>query len=122
MKVTFEDFGNVGVFTFNGEITSKHEDDLKIILMKAIHGIDRAILNFKKVSKIDLRCIQLFNRAYCTSIRLKNPIILTEIPGNYLPEIFNCRITDNINYSRNINLLSGFDKTAYKKERITYGI
>jgi hypothetical protein len=47
MNVTFENLGNVGVFTFNGEITSKHEDDLKIILMKAIHSIDRAILNFR---------------------------------------------------------------------------
>ncbi|MCK5506688.1 MAG: hypothetical protein KAJ10_16100, partial [Thermodesulfovibrionia bacterium] len=122
MNVTFENLGNVGVFTFNGEITSKHEDDLKIILMKAIHSIDRAILNFKEVTGIDSKCIQLFKRAYCASIRLKNPVILTEIPRNYLSEIFNCKIKNNINYSPDINMRSDCNKPAYKRERSTYGI
>ena len=89
MNYTFEQSGRVGIFTFTGELTSKYDDSLKLLLMKAIHSIDRAVLNFKSVSKIDLKCLQLIRTAYCTSVRLKNPIILTEIPKNHLAQIFN---------------------------------
>jgi anti-anti-sigma regulatory factor len=84
---TFEQVGTVGVFTFRGELTVYHEDTLKMVLMKAIHSMDRGVLNFKKVTQIDLKCLQLIKQAYLTSIRLKNPLILTEVPQNYLVAI-----------------------------------
>ena len=94
MNVSFEELDNVGIFTFKGEITTTQEDDLKMLLMRAIHGIDRAVLNFRKVTRIDIVCRELLRKAYCTSIRLKNPIIMTEVPKNYLSEIFNCNISN----------------------------
>lgn len=99
MEYTFEQSGRVGIFTFTGELTSKYEDNLKLLLMKAIHSIDKAVLNFKSVSNIDLKCLQLIRTAYCTSVRLKNPIILTEIPRNHLPQIFNCRFNKNFDHN-----------------------
>jgi anti-anti-sigma regulatory factor len=107
MKVSFEELGHVGIFTFKGELTTKQEDDLKILLMRAIHGIDRAVLNFRKVTRIDFTCRELLRKAYCTSIRLKNPIIMTEVPQNYLPEILSCGTDD-----------TGFSYFGNTKERL----
>ncbi|MBI5057924.1 MAG: hypothetical protein HZB61_15040 [Nitrospirae bacterium] len=87
MNCEFEQFQRVGIFTFCGEITSECEDDLKMVLMKAIHGIDRAVLNFKKVSRIDFKCLHLIKQAYSTSVRLKNPLILTNMPEDYSSEL-----------------------------------
>lgn len=92
---TFEQLDNVGVFNLFGELTSEHEDELKLLLMRAIHSIDHAVLNLKKVSGIDRTCLTLLRKAYCTSIRLKSPIILTEVPGNYVHEIYNCETSDS---------------------------
>ena len=99
MNYTYEQSGSVGIFTFTGDLTSKYEDSLKLLLMKAIHSIDRAVLNFKSVSSIDLKCQQLIRTAYYTSVRLKNPMILTEIPENHLSQIFNCRFNKNFDFN-----------------------
>ena len=90
MKVKHESFENIGIFTLSGNISSEHEDHLNLLLMKAVHGLHKSVLNFKGVNKINRNCLKLLNRAYCTSLRLKNPIILTEIPETYLPDIFSC--------------------------------
>jgi anti-anti-sigma regulatory factor len=94
INFTFEQFSNVGIFNLNGELTSEHEDELKLLLMRAIHSLDRAVLNMKKVSRIDLTCFNLLRKAYCTSLRLKNPIILTEVPRDYINDIYICDIED----------------------------
>ena len=102
MNFTFEQFNHVGIFNLMGELTAAHEDELKLLLMRAIHGVDRAVLNMKKVTRIDSACFKLLRKAYCTSLRLKNPIILTEVPRNYITEIYNCDISDTmeINWSQ----------------------
>ncbi len=82
--------GNIGIFAFNGELNSEHERDLTLILMKAIYNTDRAVLNLKKVTEINSNCLQLLNTAYCTSIRLKKPLIITEIPKKYLSDMYKC--------------------------------
>jgi anti-anti-sigma regulatory factor len=89
--------GNIGIFAFNGELSSEHENDLTLILMKAIHNSDRAVLNLKEVTKINSTCLQLLNTAYCTSIRLKKPLILTEVPKKYLSDMYNCSSGKRIN-------------------------
>ncbi len=94
INFTFEQFNNVGIFNLIGELTSEYEDELKLLLMRAIHGTDRAVLNMKKISKIDLTCFNLLRKAYCTSLRLKNPIILAEVPMDYINEIYKCDIAD----------------------------
>lgn len=87
MNYTFEQVGRVGIFILRGELTGDCEDSLKIVLMKAIHSMDRAVLNFKKIAWIDPKCLQLIRQAYFTSVRLKNPLILTDVPQNYLPDM-----------------------------------
>jgi len=94
INFTFEQFNNVGIFNLSGELTAEHEDELKLILMRAIHSMDRAVLNLKKVTSIDMRCFSLLRKAYCTSLRLKSPIILTEVPGTYINEIYKCDSSD----------------------------
>jgi anti-anti-sigma regulatory factor len=89
MEVTFEQVGTVGIFKFRGELTGDHEENLKLILMRAIHSIDRAVLNFKKVTWIDLECLQLVKQAYLTSVRLKNPLILIEVPKSCSSDMVN---------------------------------
>jgi len=91
MKIKHESFENVGIFTIIGDISSEHEDNLKMLLMKAVNGISRPVLNLRGVNKISSNCLKLLNKAYCTSLRLKNPIIMTEVPEMYLPEIFSCK-------------------------------
>ena len=95
MKVKHESFKNVGIFTISGDISSEHEDSLKLLLMNAVHGVNRSVLNFRDVNRINRNCHRLLNKAYRTSLRLKNPIIITEIPETYLPEIFSCETPDS---------------------------
>ncbi len=90
MEVNFRQHDNVGIFTFHGELTDLHTENLQLILIRAIHGIDRAVLNFKTVTRIDTSCLKLLRTAYCTSLRLKNPLILTEVPEHCLPDLFGC--------------------------------
>jgi len=97
MELIFEQVDTVGVFNFSGELTREHEDNLKIALMKAIHGTDKAVLSFKKVTRIDLKCLQLLKQAYFTSIRLRNPLILTNLHQDYLKKVSH-HIDDNVDY------------------------
>jgi len=94
INFTFEQFSNVGIFNLNGELTAEHEDELQLLLMRAIHGMDRAVLNMKKVTRIDCTCFNLLRKAYCTSLRLKSPIIITEVPRDYINEIYKCDVSD----------------------------
>jgi anti-anti-sigma regulatory factor len=92
MEFTFEQVGTIGIFSLRGALTGDNEDHLKIILMRAIHSIDRAVLNFKRVTQIDLKCLQLIKQAYFTSVRLKNPLILIDVPQIYLSDMVENKI------------------------------
>lgn len=91
MKVKHESYKNIVIFNISGDMSSEHEDNLKLLLMKAVHCENRSVLNFRDVNRINRNCLKLLNKAYCTSLRLKNPIIITEIPETYMPEIFSCK-------------------------------
>ena len=90
INLHYEESGGVGIFSLSGELTADHEDDLKIVLMRALYSNERAVVNFKDVSKIDHYCIKLVKNAYCTSIRLRNPIIITGIPQEHIDQVFDC--------------------------------
>jgi hypothetical protein len=47
------------------------------------------VLNFKKVTRIDRKCLQLLKQAYLTSVRLHNPLILINLQENYLERVSN---------------------------------
>lgn len=92
LHYTFEKLGNIGVFAFSGKLTGHNKNDLEALLMRAIHSLDRAVLNFKSVSKIEHSCLNLLKMAYVASLRMKNPLILTEVPGEYQKELMSCEM------------------------------
>lgn len=113
MKLVYEQIGAVGIFDFSGELTCEHEDNLKLALMRALHGMDRAVLNFKTVTLIDGTCLQLIKEAYYTSVRLKNPLILINLQQNYLTKILHRADDDHAAYSLNTDKEdNGIDKEA----------
>lgn len=71
--------GDIGIYTVNGEITIENQDELALILMKAIHGMDFAIFDLSGVTRIDTVCCRLLDKAYNISARFKKPLILTGI-------------------------------------------
>ncbi len=99
MNFSFEKYEDVGIFKLTGHITADHEDTLKLMLMRAVHSMDRAVLNLKDVSVIDSRCLRLLKKAYRMSVRLKNPIILTEVPAQYITEIFDREIKPPVKHA-----------------------
>ena len=104
MNILFEQQGNTGIYNFNGTIGKRYENDLRDLLIHAIHGMDRAVLNFKNVTKIDKQCRNLLKTAYCTSLRLRNPLILTNVPKVYLSDLFSCNMQTDADMSNNRKL------------------
>ena len=94
IQYTFEQKNNVGLFNVRGELTENHKDELQLLLMRALHGVDRAVLNLRDVTRIDFTCLNLLRKAYCTSLRLKSPIIITAVQQSHLGDLFNCDIND----------------------------
>lgn len=84
----FERKEGFGIVTFSSDLTKNNEKDLNLLLMRAINGIDRAVLNMRNVVKIDVECMKLLQEAYHTSLRLKNPMIVTGLSANYRRELF----------------------------------
>jgi anti-anti-sigma regulatory factor len=84
----FEKVGNVGLYYLRGKLTSDKEDSLKLLLMRALHRTDRAVINLRDVSCIDDSCMKLLIRAYKISLRMKKLLIIAEPPEDYMEEIF----------------------------------
>ncbi len=118
MSYKFEQSGNIGIFDLNGELSSEHENDLSALLLKAIYGIERAVLNLKEVTKISTSCLQLLNRGYCTSLRLKRPIILTAVPKRYISGLYNCDTGECTGYPLNIETCKINLKEKVEKESL----
>ena len=117
MKIKHESFENVGVFKISGDVSSDHEDSLKLLLMKAVNGINRSVLNLSGVNSISRNCLKLLNKAYCTSLRLKNPIIMTEVPDAYLPDIFSCKSLNS-----DVVILKNKTKRVTEKSGVLNGV
>ncbi len=98
MDYAFKQTEGIGIYSFNGELTKKNKETLQLLLLRAIHSIDRVVFNFKNVGKIDAQCLELLRRAYCTSVRLNNPVIMTYIPTFYMSEILRCGADKAINH------------------------
>lgn len=90
IDLQYENSGGVGIFSLSGELTGDREDDLKLVLMRALYSTERAVIDFKNVSIIDDSCITLLKNAYCTSVRLRSPIIMTGISPQCAETIFEC--------------------------------
>ncbi|UCH82219.1 MAG: hypothetical protein JSW20_06180 [Nitrospiraceae bacterium] len=95
MKVRHESSEHIEIFYLSGDINTDSEDNLKLLLMKAVHSLNRSVINFRDITYINHKSLKLLNKAYHTSIRLNNKIIMTEIPRNYISEIFYCELLKN---------------------------
>jgi len=71
----YEQYENVGIFTFVNDISDLHLDELKDLLMQSIEKMDRVVLNFRSEIKMDKRAREMFKSAYRASERLRKPII-----------------------------------------------
>lgn len=87
MNCGFEEKEGFGIFTFSSDLTNKHEKDLNLLLMRAIHSTERAVLNMCSVARIDAACMKLLQKAYHTSLRLKTPLIVTGLSTKYRSEL-----------------------------------
>jgi anti-anti-sigma regulatory factor len=112
VDMQYEENGDVGIYNLSGRLTTEREDDLKLLLMKALYRTDRAVVNLRDVTTIDHSCIRLLNKAYCTSIRLKSPIIITGAPQEYVDWIFECHEKKDGNF----HLFSDYSLMLTEKE------
>lgn len=104
INFTLQELNNVRIFNLFGELNTEHEDELSLLLMKAIHSVDhRSVLNLNNITRIDLKCLNLLKKAYCTSVRLKNPLIFTKVPEDYMSDIYDCENIDTQVHSFSIN-------------------
>jgi len=110
-----EKVGKVGIFSLSGKLSANHEDDLKVILMRALYASERAVINFKDISTIDHSCINLLKKAYCTSLRLKRPFIMTGLPQGYEEMISACN--ENLDGSIHFNASHSLHQTSHETSR-----
>ncbi len=92
MKVDLTQSGGIGILTLDGKLTSEHQDELKTLLMKALHNFDHIVLNLGRVASIDLTCNDLLCSAYKKSIELDKSMRLVGISSaevNCSPAQFN---------------------------------
>ncbi|MEW6739359.1 MAG: STAS domain-containing protein [Nitrospirota bacterium] len=75
----FEKTGDFGILTFDGEITAQHADRLKEALMVSLDNAEHVVVNFEKVSEIDVDCLCLFYTTWGMLARLKKRLTLTGI-------------------------------------------
>lgn len=72
----YEQYENVGIFTFVNDISKPDIDELKDLLMQSIEKLDRVVLNFRTEIKMDQWAREMFKSAYRASERLKKPVII----------------------------------------------
>jgi len=78
---------NVSIFNLYGDLSSEQESELNLLLMRAIHGNDRAVVNLKHITGADTACLIMLRDAYTASRRIKNPIIFTGVRKEYEEDI-----------------------------------
>lgn len=59
--------GNAGVLRLDGELTVRHAEEVKAVLMESLDQVDLVELKFTDVTEIDLSCLQLLCSACMTS-------------------------------------------------------
>jgi len=87
VEYTYERIGDIGLFNLNGDLVKSCIGDLKVLLMRAVYADEKAVINLRNVQTIDMVCLNLLRDAYWTSIRLRKPIIITEVPERYIEHI-----------------------------------
>jgi anti-anti-sigma factor len=71
LNFKFEKAGDFGILSFDGELTAQHADRLKEALMVSLDNAEHVVVNFEKVSEIDVDCLFLFYTTWGMLARLK---------------------------------------------------
>ncbi|MCC6346047.1 MAG: STAS domain-containing protein [Nitrospirales bacterium] len=74
MRFAFEQSGDIGLLSCNGELTLHTTGELKAALMKALDSVDHLVCNLEKVPVIDSACFQLLCMAHRISKSLNKRI------------------------------------------------
>ncbi len=82
MSIIFEQTGNQGDLTLDGDLTLSQAGELRTLLIKALINADRVVLDFGSVTDIDLSALQLLCSAHRSAVRLNKQLIFSgEWPG-----------------------------------------
>ncbi len=83
IRSTFERSGSEGVLTFDGELTLKHVDEIRVAFIKALIDANHVEIDFRNVTEADLSCLQLLCSAHRTSMKLNKRLNLVgSLPKN----------------------------------------
>jgi anti-anti-sigma factor len=107
MDFSIEQSGSVGVMTIGGELTVQHADELKAALMRSLDAVDHLILNFDRVTEIDLSCLQLLCSAHRTSAKLRKQLTIAGNHCNMLKQVI-----EAAGYSRHIGCAFDCNKSC----------
>ncbi|MBF0560214.1 MAG: anti-sigma factor antagonist [Nitrospirae bacterium] len=77
MRFTFEKSGTAGHLTLDGELTTERADYVKEALLMAINNADFLVVNFTRVTSLDIFCTQMFCLAYFVSRKRGKHLMVT---------------------------------------------
>ena len=85
MRSTFEQSGDKGILTFDGELDLKHADEMRAAFIKALINADHVEMDFRNVTEADLSCLQLLCSAHRTSLKLNKRLnFVGSLPKHFI--------------------------------------
>lgn len=83
MNFTVEQPGIVGVLAAEGELTIQRAGELRTALINSLESVSHVMLDFRKVTEVDLTCLQLLCSAHLTSKRAKKRLTIVGSSGPF---------------------------------------
>jgi|GEM_PF-6459729 anti-anti-sigma regulatory factor len=77
MNFGFEKNGDIGVISFEGDLSSRHIDDIRSVLLLSMSSTNRIVLRLDDATNVDSSCMQMFCRTIRASKKLFKTIIMT---------------------------------------------
>ncbi len=77
MDFKLEPSSDMGVLTLDGELTIEHAGELKKILIHAMDSAEHVDIKLKKVSEVDLSCLQVLCSAHRTAFKSNKQLTLS---------------------------------------------
>jgi len=84
MNYTYENSGETGILTLNGELNAQCTDDLMEVLMMSLSNSKHLVVDIDSVTALDPSCHKLFSIACRTSSLLKKKVTFTGKKANEL--------------------------------------
>lgn len=77
MNYRYENSGEKGILTLNGELSAQCTDDLMEVLMMSLGNSEHLVVDLERVTVLDPSCHRLFTIACKTSSLLKKKVTFT---------------------------------------------